>query len=358
MVAPTPMTDPTATLPFLTAELPGTGGVLRATLDDFRVDEVAAYEPSGEGEHVYARIEKRDMTTPFAIDRIARALNIEARDIGYAGLKDRRAVTTQWVSLPRVDPAAVEALSVEGLRVLAVSRHRNKLRTGHLHGNRFTLRVTGLADLSLAIRAASVIATELRMKGCPNYYGSQRFGREGDNATRGLAWLKGEASAPRQHFERKLFASAVQSWLFNKYLARRVEAGELARYIEGELAMRHPTGGAWRVDPSEAQALYDARAASGAGPMFGTRMLRASGEAQAREEALLTEAGLKLDDFARARDLGEGTRRPVRMIVDDLSVDADGDALRLTFTLPAGGYATALAREVIKGAETVETASE
>ncbi len=352
------MTDPTASLPYLTASRPGIGGALRATLEDFRVDEIAAYEPSGEGEHVYARIEKRDMTTPFAVDRMARALHVDGRDIGYAGLKDRHAVTTQWVSLPRVDPAAVEALAIEGLRVLAVSRHKNKLRTGHLHGNRFTLRVTGLADVALAIQCASVIATELRMNGCPNYYGAQRFGREGDNAARGLAWLRGEAPAPRQHFERKLFASAVQSMLFNRYLARRVEAGELARYIEGELAMRHPTGGAWRVDPAEAQGLYDARQASAAGPMFGTRMLKAAGEALAREEAVLAEASLSIDDFARARDLGEGTRRPVRMIVDDLGVEADGDAVKLTFTLPAGGYATALAREVMKGAETVETALE
>lgn len=350
------MTDPTASLPYLTASLPGIGGALRATLDDFRVDEIAAYEPSGEGEHVYARIEKRDMTTPFAVDRIARALRVDARDIGYAGLKDRHAVTTQWVSLPRVDPAAVEALAIDGLRVLAVSRHKNKLRTGHLHGNRFTLRVTGLGDVSLAIQSASVIATELRVSGCPNYYGAQRFGREGDNAERGLAWLRGASSAPRQHFERKLFASAVQSMLFNRYLALRVEAGELARYIPGELAMRHPTGGPWRVDPAEAQALYDARQASGAGPMFGTRMLKSEGEALAREEAVLAAASLTLDDFARARDLGEGTRRPVRMIVDDLSVEADGDAVKLAFSLPAGGYATALAREVMKGAETVETA--
>ena len=350
--------EPTAALPYLTAQIPGTGGALRASPEDFRVDEVPAYEPSGEGEHVYARIEKRDMTTPYAVDRLARALNVDARDVGYAGLKDRHAVTTQWVSLPRVDPAAVEALSIDGLRVLAVSRHRNKIRTGHLHGNRFTLRITGVADIELAIRNASVIATELRNHGCPNYYGAQRFGREGDNAERGFAWLRGDGSAPRQHFERKLFVSAAQSELFNRYLARRVAAGELGTYIEGELAMRFATGGAWPVEPAEAQALYDARGASAAGPMFGTRMVRASGEAQAREEAVLAEAGLTLASFAKARDLGEGTRRPVRVLLDDLAVERDGDAVRLSFTLPPGAYATALAREMMKGAETVETALE
>ncbi len=345
-------------LPYLTASLPGTGGVLRASPEDFRVDEIPAYEPSGEGSHVYVRFEKRGMTTPFAVERMARALGVDPRDAGYAGLKDRHAVTTQWASFPDVDPAAAEALSIEGVRVLAVSRHRNKLRTGHLHGNRFVIRVTGVEHPGLAIGNAHVIATELRNYGCPNYYGEQRFGREGDNAARGMAWLRGEASAPRQHFERKMLVSAAQSELFNRYLARRVASGELARYVDGDLAVRHPVGGPWRVDPAEAQGLYDAHAASATGPMFGTKMLRAAGEALAREEAVLAEAGLAPGDFARARDLGEGTRRAVRMIVDDLSVDDDRGALRLAFTLPAGAYATSLLREVMKGAETVETAPE
>lgn len=345
--------DPTETLPYATPHLPGIGGVLRARDEDFRVDEIPAYEPTGEGEHVYLRFEKRDMTTAFAVDQIARALNVNPRDIGYAGMKDRHAVTSQWVSIPRVDPAAVEALSLEGLRVLAVGKHRNKLRTGHLHGNRFTLRVTGIEDRDLAFSRADVIATELRNMGCPNYYGSQRFGREGDNAARGLAWLRGDGPAPREHFLRKLYVSAAQSELFNRYLAARVRAGNLGRYVAGDLAARHPAGRAWSVDAAEAQGLYDSHGASATGPMFGTRMLKASGEALALEEAVLRDAAITVDHFGRARDLGEGSRRPVRVLLDDLVITREEDALTVAFTLAAGAYATVVLREMMKVPETI-----
>ena len=341
----------TPTLPYATAHLPGIGGALRASNDDFRVEEIPAYLPSGEGDHTYARIEKRDMTTPFAVERLAKALGVDPRDVGYAGLKDRHAVTTQWVSIPRVDPARVEGVAIEGLRVLEVSRHRNKLRTGHLHGNRFILRVTGIVDAPLAIERASVIATELRNMGVPNYYGDQRFGREGDNAARGFAWLRGEAPAPREGFQRKLLVSAAQSALFNQYLARRVSLGALGRYVPGDLAARHPVGRPWSVDPAEAQGLYDAHAASATGPVFGTAMPWPEGEARAMEEAVLAEAAVEVGWFARARDLGEGARRAVRSLVDDLQVERDGEALRFSFTLPAGAYATVVMREFMKDAD-------
>ncbi|MFO0627613.1 MAG: tRNA pseudouridine(13) synthase TruD [Polyangiales bacterium] len=175
--------------------MPGIGGVLRATVDDFCVDEIPAYEPSGQGEHTYARIEKRGLTTPAAVEALARALGVNPRDVGHAGLKDRHATTTQWLSLPRTDPARVLALALPGIRVLAAARHGNKLRTGHLKGNRFTLRVTGLDDLDEALRRTAPIADVLTREGVPNYYGEQRFGRDGDNFARGSAWLRGEPPA-------------------------------------------------------------------------------------------------------------------------------------------------------------------
>lgn len=116
-------------LPYLTAALPGIGGLLRASPDDFVVDELPAYEPCGEGEHTLARIEKRGLNTQDAVERIAHALGVPARDVGYAGLKDRHARTTQWISLPRVDPARALALELDGVRVLSADRHRNKIRT-------------------------------------------------------------------------------------------------------------------------------------------------------------------------------------------------------------------------------------
>lgn len=336
-------------LPYITAQHPGIAGKLRATLDDFRVDEIPAYDPSGEGEHTYLRFEKRDLTTPFAVDRIAKALGIQSRDVGYAGLKDRHAVTTQWVSLPRVPVDAVKALQVDGVRVLEVSKHRNKLRTGHLQGNRFVLRVTGIDDPPLALARASVIATVLRMSGCPNYFGEQRFGREGDNATRGAQWLRGETTGPREPFLRKMYVSAVQSELFNRYLSARVTEGLLGRYVPGDLAAKHPGGRPWAIDPSEAQASYDAHVTSATGPLFGASMLSPTGAALAREAAVLDGSGLTAAHFEKVKALGEGTRRLVRVLLDDFTVEQDGDALRCAFTLPAGAYATVVLRELQKG---------
>src|SRR4051812_48164346 len=125
----------------LTRDLPGTGGVLKTVPEDFVVEEIPAYLPSGEGSHTYLWIEKRGRTTDEAVRALCDALKAKARDAGTAGMKDRHAVTRQWVSVPDVDPARALAVAVDGVKVLLAQRHGNKLKTGHLRGNRFTLVV-------------------------------------------------------------------------------------------------------------------------------------------------------------------------------------------------------------------------
>ena len=147
-------------LPYATPDLPGSGGTLRASPEDFRVDEVPAYLPSGAGPHLYVRIEKRGRTTPDVLRTIARALGVPARDAGYAGLKDRDAVTTQWLSFPVARDPDAAALEAPGLRVLEISRHANKLRTGHVRANRFSLAVRG-GDLARWL-AAELGSTQCR----------------------------------------------------------------------------------------------------------------------------------------------------------------------------------------------------
>lgn len=339
-------------LPYLTADIAGIGGRLRVALDDFRVEEIAAYPPSGEGDHLFLRIEKRDMSTPFAVDRIARALKISARDIGYAGMKDRHAVTEQTLSVPgRVGEAAVEALAIEGLTVRSVARHQNKLRIGHLRGNRFTLRLRQLDDLDSCYQRAIAVASVLQREGVPNFYGSQRFGREGDNATRARAWLVGGGPAPRDHTLRRLLASSLQSSVFNRWLSERLTAGLLARYVDGDLAARFGPNGEgrpWAVDPSEAEALYATGGVTATGPMPGPKMPRPTGEALAREEAVMAAMGLDDAVFARAGALAEGTRRAARVFVDGLDVSRGEGCLIFRFGLPSGGYATTVMREFCK----------
>lgn len=339
-------------LPFLTCDLPSIGGVLRATVEDFRVEEIPAYEPTGEGEHLYVTFEKRGLTTLDAVRALARALGVDVREAGWAGLKDRHAVTVQTASFLHGDPARALSVEIPGIRVLAARRHRNKLRSGHLRGNRFVIRVRGCVPGARAI--AEAVRARLLSTGVPNYFGAQRFGRQGDNAIRARAWLVGDGTAPRERFLRKLYVSALQSELFNRYLAERLRDGLLDVYIDGDLAVRHPAGGPFLIDPEEARRAYASQQCSATGPMFGRAMRWPEREARRREERVLAEAGLTLEDFARVGDLAEGTRRAVRMCLADLEVrQAEGEGpgqhdLIFAFTLPAGGYATAVLREFRK----------
>lgn len=317
-------------LPFVTGDLPGTGGVLRQVDADFEVEEIPAYEPCGAGDHVYAWIEKRGVTTLAAVDRLAAALGVAARDVGFAGMKDRHAVTRQYVSFPPpVTPDAVRAVEVAGVRVLRVERHGNKLKTGHLRGNRFAVRIRGAVP-DAAARAEAILARLADAPGSPNWFGEQRFGARGDNHDIGRALVRGEAGAraPRGR-KRRLFVSAFQSYLFNDYLRRRIADGLYRERIDGDLMRRGL--------PS--------------GPMFGHKMpVPAPGTAAAaRERAVLDAAGVTLDDFRRAGKLAEGTRRPIAVPIDGARVDVDADgAVCVCFSLPAGAYATAVLREIVK----------
>ena len=155
---------------YLTAHIPGTGGIFKESDEDFLVTEIPAYLPCGEGEHLYVEIEKRGITTLEAIRRIGRALNLPEREIGYAGMKDSRGITRQTISLPRIRPEAALELDIPGIRILSALRHRNKLKLGHLRGNRFRVRVRGVSD-GAGERAAEVLKV-LEQRGVPNYFGS------------------------------------------------------------------------------------------------------------------------------------------------------------------------------------------
>src|SRR5512140_1591026 len=174
-------------LPFVTADLPGSGGVLRSSPEDFRVDEIPAYLPSGSGPHLYLQIEKRGRTTRDVLRELARALSVPERDAGYAGLKDREAVTTQWLSFPVARDPDPAGLAGTGLTVLAVSRHQNKLRPGHVRANRFEVVVRGGE-----LEPARACAAALSERGMPAFFGPQRFGAGGQNAAIGRALLRGE----------------------------------------------------------------------------------------------------------------------------------------------------------------------
>jgi tRNA pseudouridine13 synthase len=335
-------------LPFLTSDIAPIDAVLRASPEDFEVEEVPAYAPSGTGDHVLAFIEKRELTTREALRRICEAVGADLAQAGWAGLKDRHAVTRQWVSLFGVAPERLRELEFEGLRVLEAARHPHKLRTGHLRANRFRIRLRKV-DLSGIERLREVL-NRIESLGLPNYYGEQRFGRGGDNADRALRWVLGKSRPPRKAFNRKLEMSALQSELFNRCVAERVTDAALGRVYRGDLMKRHDTGGLFAVqdDLEEAQARADRWEISPTGPIFGAKMRWPEGEARLREEALLRSVELTPDHLLKWKRIAPGTRRFVRVSLPKTAVSVIDNTVELDFTLPAGAYATILLREIRK----------
>jgi tRNA pseudouridine13 synthase len=227
---------PALTPPPLTADLPGIGGRIKVQLDDFEVEEIPQYTPCGEGDHLYLWLEKRDMSGEYLVRQLGKRLNVRPDDIGTAGLKDRHAVTRQWVSVPKIAEAQLPHAEGDGIRILNVSRHTNKLRPGHLRGNRFRILIRDCTQLE---RIEPIIA-HLREQGLPNVYGPQRFGHEGETAENGLRMIRGERlNAPP--FRLKLYLSALQSLLFNDYVMRRIADGFFRQVLDGDVMMKWGT---------------------------------------------------------------------------------------------------------------------
>lgn len=338
-------------LPFLTADLAGTGGILRASDEDFVVDEEPAYLPSGTGDHVFVKIEKRGLATPRAVAAIAHALGVRDRDIGVAGMKDRHAVTRQWLSLPPpVTPEAALALAVADITILEATRHPHKLRTGHVRANRFRLRVRGVAP-DAADRARAILERLAEPPGTPNWFGEQRFGRAGDNAARGRELLSGARARSRDRKLDRLMVSALQSELFNSWLRARLADGLYRCAIAGDLLHKRSAGMFVCEEPEVDTARLAAGELAATGPMFGDAMRRPPDgtPAAAREDAILAAAGLARDSFAAVKAIAEGTRRDAAITVTEVAVaQTDASTIEVAFALPGGAYATTVMREVMK----------
>jgi tRNA pseudouridine13 synthase len=394
-------------LPFLTQDKPGTGGRIKVLPEDFLVEEIPLYEPGGQGQHIYVLLEKRGLSTREAIGAIARGLDVPTRDIGYAGMKDARAVTRQMISINNIEPERVEALDLSPeINILSVSSHRNKLKLGHLAGNRFTIRVRDVTREALPI--AEAVLAELDRRGVPNYFGAQRFGMRENTHILGWALLRGDADgfaheylghprpgdpplvrAAREAFDtgdyraalagwpsslrderralaamvrhgddarrapqaldkklRRLFVSAYQSHLFNQLLADRIRS--LDRLEAGDVAYIHASGAAFIVqDPLVEQPRADRLEISPSGPLFGPKTLLAEEVPGEKERELLAETGLSLDEFRLPGVKFKGARRPFRLPLSEVQVGWD-DGLLICFRLPPGGYATEVLREVMK----------
>lgn len=394
--------------PYLTVDIPGCGGMIKESPEDFLVEEIPSYFPCGSGEHVYLTIEKRGMTTLEAIRRVARELRVPERDIGYAGMKDSVGVTRQTISLQRIRPEDVAGREFDGIKILSATRHTNKLKLGHLKGNRFRIVVRDVS--AAAAENVPVILAILTERGVPNYFGFQRYGVQGNSHLIGAAMLQrdwqgavdrlmGDPEAVRddewraaiaayqqgdlvgtlrlmprhcrserdvlqrlvsrpEAWERafgvvhprlkKLYLSAYQSYLFDKVVERRLT--EIDALLSGDLAWKHVNGACFLVEDVEAElpraALFEI---SASGPMFGSKMTMPGGAVLELEQQILSHEDIHPEDF----DLGsglrmEGERRPLRVPLGDPLFRVEQGSLVLEFSLPKGSYATSVVREITK----------
>ncbi len=327
---------------------------IRSQPEDFVVEELPVEEPTGRGEHLWLWIEKRLRNTEEVLDDLARGLGIEPREVGYAGRKDRRAVTRQWVSIPARVEERLATCELPQTQILRSVRHAHRLRLGELVGNRFLLRVRQIDAAQLA-RMAEPLAT-LERRGMPNRFGSQRFGRDGRNAERGAEMLRrGRLRGPRRRA--MLMLSALQSAVFNRLLEARAEAYD--GLLTGDIAYLHASGELLPVgDPEIFEARRLALEVSATGPIFGSKMRWPRGDVMAAEEAAMEAFDLpplRRLDLPRSFKLF-GDRRPLRVPVQELSWARLGDAssggsqdVELRFVLPAGSYATVLLEHLLVG---------
>ncbi len=316
---------------------------MRVEPGDFRVDEIDAFEASGSGEHLLLTVEKTGMNTVFAARRIARWAGVAESAIGYAGLKDRHAVTRQRFSvwLPKKVAPAIDALQADDFKVLSADWHARKLPRGALQGNRFVLVLRGVEGERAGIDAR---LQAIAARGVPNYFGEQRFGRGGDNVAQARAMFAGRRV---RREERSILLSAARSEIFNAALDRRVARGDWDRGIDGDVLMlegSHSVFGPVEIDEAISARLA-ARDIHPTGPMWGRGELRPQGEAR-EIEAAIAHALQDLCDGLESAGLKQ-ERRSLRLPVAELAWQwADGDALMLSFHLPAGAYATTVLREI------------
>ncbi len=311
-------------LPYVTAQIAGIGGELKKIPETFIVEELLSYEASGEGQHIYATIERENLNTQDVIVLLKRAFKIPEKEIGKAGLKDKNARTIQTFSLSLganycIQQAEEIINGIECLKLLKLTRHTNKIKTGHLKGNRFEILLSGASCEADHLEKL----TEEIAKGVPNYYGEQRFGTKGLNHLAGMAILKGEKQM--KHHLTKLMLSSVQSKLFNDYLQKRIEKIGLFAELEGEITIRGEK----------------------TGPMFGKKMIVPTDAALELENEVLESNELTRDQL-QGKFL-EGARRDLIVTPQDLSTKIIETGVYLSFFLKKGSYATVVAREFSKG---------
>ncbi|KQW45487.1 MULTISPECIES: tRNA pseudouridine(13) synthase TruD [unclassified Roseateles] len=305
----------------------GASATLKFLNEDFIVTELPLQLPSGEGEHIWLDVEKNGANTAFVAEQLAEAAGVQERDVGYAGLKDRYAITRQWFSiyLPKGETPDLTLLQHPEFKVLSQGRHVKKLRRGDLQGNRFRIVLRDVTGDREAIEAnLKAVASQ----GVPNYFGAQRFGHDGGNVEQGRAMLAREIRV-RNPKKKGIYLSAVRSFVFNEVLALRIQQGLWGKTVPGDV-----------VD----------EAGRPTGPLWGRGRVGTADQAQALENAV-AERHASLCDGMEHAGLDQERRALVASPLDMSWEWPQGDQLVLTFSLPAGTYATSVLSEILRTTE-------
>lgn len=324
---------------------PNVSGRLRTTPEDFQVDEVLGFDLTGEGEHVCLHIRKRNNNTAFIAKQIVRLAGVKNMDVSYAGLKDRNAVTTQWFSVylsNKPEPDWTQ-LNSEEVEVLQVKRHNRKLRRGSLKGNRFKLLVRNLeGELNTLDDRIKQVAEH----GVPNYFGEQRFGHGNDNLGKALGMFAGEFKVKNRD-KRSIYLSAARSQIFNHLLSERVQQGAWNKPLDGDVMMLNGSHSVFSVEQVDDEILQriESNDIHPTGPLWGRGRLATQTDALVIESSVAQQYAQFCDGLERAGMKQE--RRALRLPVSELNWEGLGDALSVTFFLPAGCYATTVLREIL-----------
>lgn len=337
---------------------PQASGILRASAEDFRVIEDLGYSPDGEGEQLLVRLRKTGCNTRFVADALARYLKIPAREVSFAGMKDRHAVTEQTfcLRLPGKEMPDMRGFDLEGCEILQVSRHKRKIRTGALAGNAFSLVLREVSDRPATEQRLALI----KQSGAVNYFGEQRFGRNGHNLTMVSEWARGEITV-RDRNKRSLLLSTARSAIFNQVTSARLAMqGNLHTLMSGDCVQLTGRGSWFVAIPEE---MDDIRRRLDLQELRLTAPLAGRGEAGPREEAQHFEQQI-LDQSPElcallCKEKIDAARRAMLVIPQKMHWQwLDDTTLVLEFWLPAGSFATSVVRELLQQGGAIEDLAE
>jgi tRNA pseudouridine13 synthase len=339
------MTDILAGLAYLHGK-PSVQAKLKAKPEHFIVKEVLGYEFAGSGEHLMVKIRKTGENTTFVANELAKVCGVKSKDVSWAGLKDRHAVTEQWLSvhLPKGDAPDFTAFEQQypSIQVLETTRHTKKLRPGELAGNRFSLTLSEVTD-TVAVLEKLALVSEY---GVPNYFGAQRFGRGGSNLEEARRWGRDNVRTRNQN-KRSMYLSAARSWIFNQIVSARIQQGRLNTLLSGDLVLAESE---LLSVTDENRAELEQKLATGAiqltAALAGDNALPTTGDALHLEQPLL-DAEPDLMALIRGNRMRHD-RREVVLKPGQMQYDSEGDTVRLSFSLPSGCFATSVIRELVE----------